>query len=387
MDAKLDSKKTKSHNEKKSIQGKSTEKIQKYTAIDLFAGIGGIRLGFEYPTSNPPKKYDGNTRIKTVGVCEINEKAIATYCNYFVDTKEESICRNILEYNTNQDITKITTNIDICMAGFPCQAFSMAGKREGTSDERGRLFYEVTRICKICEPKVIFCENVKGLMSMWGPTETDPDTNLKIGSVFRKMKSELENMGYTVHYTVLNSVNFGVPQNRERVYIVAFNKKKIKNDFFKFPNEIYDKTNVIDKILDPNPSVDLYLSEQYLNTLKKHRQYHESKSHGFGYVVKKKNEGMTSNALMCGGMGRERNLVYDPIQLPEMNGKGKKLNTEGIRMMSPLEWERLQGFPDDYTSIVPKTCRYNQLGNTVTVNVIQRIAVNIFKVLDDPDNQ
>ena len=90
---------------------------------------------------------------------------------------------------------------------------------------------------------------------------------------------------------------------------------------------------------------------------------------------------------MCGGMGRERNLVYDPIQLPEMNGKGKKLNTEGIRMMSPLEWERLQGFPDDYTSIVPKTCRYNQLGNTVTVNVIQRIAVNIFKVLDDPDNQ
>lgn len=382
MDRREDSKKTKSRGNRKPRCDDSIKELPRYTAIDLFAGIGGIRLGFEYPASRPPLHYDGDTRIETVGVCEIDEDAITTYCNYYTDVDRASIHRNVLDYAIPDE-----QNVDICLAGFPCQAFSMAGKREGTSDERGRLFYEVTRICRDCKPKVIFCENVKGLLSMGPPTELDHETNLKIGSVFRGMKSELEDMGYNVHYTVLNSIYFGVPQNRERVYIVAFNKDKIKKDTFEFPAQIHDDGNVIDNILDPNPSVDLYLSEQYFNTLKRHRQYHESKSHGFGYVVKKRNEGMTSNALMCGGMGRERNLVYDPIELPETNSKGKKLNTEGIRMMSPLEWERLQGFPDGYTSAVPKTHRYNQLGNTVTVNVIQRIAENIFKVLDDPDNQ
>ena len=384
MGGKKDPKKAKTRNEKKHVNKGSVGELPTYTAIDLFAGIGGIRLGFEYPTSRPPVKYDGNTRIRTVGVCEIDENAIATYCNYFNDTEKTSICRDIHDYGVNETEK---TCVDICMAGFPCQAFSMAGKREGTSDKRGRLFYEVTRICKIYKPKVIFCENVKGLLSMGGPTEIDPDTHLKIGSVFRGMKAELEAMDYTVHYAVLNSVYFGVPQNRERVYIVAFNNKKIRNDTFTFPIQTRDETNTIDNILDSNPSTDLYLSEQYLNTLKRHRQYHESKSHGFGYIVKKRNEGMTSNALMCGGMGRERNLVYDPIELPVTNDRGKKLNAEGIRMMSPLEWERLQGFPDGYTSVVSKTHRYNQLGNTVTVNVIQHISENIFKVLDDPDNQ
>ncbi len=384
MGRKKDSKKTESRKEKGPVCNDSAVELPKYTAIDLFAGIGGIRLGFEYPTSRPPVKYDGNTRMKTVGVCEIDDDAITTYCNYYTDTDRASIHRDVLDYGKKKEERQ---PIDICLAGFPCQAFSMAGKREGTWDERGRLFYEVTRICKECRPKVIFCENVKGLLSMGPPTELDPETGLKIGSVFRGMKSELEDMNYKVHYTVLNSTYFGVPQNRERVYIVAFNRDKIKKDTFKFPAQIPDDTNVIDNILDPNPSVDLYLSEQYFNTLKRHRQYHESKSHGFGYVVKKRNEGMTSNALMCGGMGRERNLVYDPIELPETNSRGKKLNTEGIRMMSPLEWERLQGFPDGYTSVVSKTHRYNQLGNTVTVNVIQRIAENVFKVLDDPDNQ
>lgn len=384
MGEKKDSEKMESRKEKKLAYGDSIEELPKYTAIDLFAGIGGIRLGFEYPTSKPPVKYDGNTRIKTVGVCEIDENAITTYCNYYTDTDKASINRDVLNYGKRKEERQI---IDICLAGFPCQAFSMAGKREGTWDERGRLFYEVTRICRDCKPKVIFCENVKGLLSMGPPTELDPETGLKIGSVFREMKKELESMEYHVHYTVLNSVYFGVPQNRERVYIVAINKKRIKKDTFEFPAQIDDETNVIDNILDPNPSIDLYLSEQYLNTLKRHRQYHEMKSHGFGYIVKKRNEGARSNALMCGGMGRERNLIYNPIKLPETNSKGKKLNTEGIRMMSPLEWERLQGFPDGYTSVVSKTHRYNQLGNTVTVNVIQRIAENIFKVLDDPDNQ
>lgn len=358
--------------------------LPRYTAIDLFAGIGGIRLGFEYPTTKPPAVYGGNTRIETVGICEINEKAISTYCNYYTDVNPKDIHRDILTYGNSDKEKQI---VDICLAGFPCQAFSMAGKREGTYDERGRLFYQVTRICRVCQPKVIFCENVKGLLSMGSPTELDPDSNLKIGSVFRGMKSELERMGYNVHYAILNSVYFGVPQNRERVYIVAFNKKKIKKDTFEFPIQKLDSGNVVDRILDSNPSFDLYLSEQYLDTLKRHREYHESKSHGFGYVVKKKDEGMIASALMCGGMGRERNLVYDPRELPDTNDRGKRFNTECIRMMSPLEWERLQGFPDGYTSVVPKTHRYNQLGNTVTVNVIQSIAKNIFKVLDDPDNQ
>lgn len=351
--------------------------IPTYSAIDLFAGIGGIRLGFERAFTD---KYTlmNSSRVKSVChmrttlVSDINTHSLKTYYSNF------PACDTVLDVHDITDEIIRTHDFDICLAGFPCQAFSMAGKREGENDKlgRGTLFYEVLRICntKYPRPKVIFFENVKGLLSM------------NKGETFKKMKKSLEDLGYKVFHQVLNSLYFGVPQNRERVYIVAFDVKQLGDVRFSFPNGRYDPSNTLDKIWDPNPTVDDYITEQYLTTLKRHREYHESKNHGFGYVVKHRDD--TSSAVMCGGMGRERNLEYDPKpDLPTVNSHGKPLNKEFLRFMTPREWELLQGFEPGYTSAVPKTRRYQQLGNSVTVPVIEAIACNIRTVLEQSSNR
>ena len=344
----------------------------KYGAFDLFAGIGGIRLGFERAFSDKYVLRNSGCvktvcHLRTTLVSDINPHSLKTYYSNFPK------CDTINDvYDISEDVIK-QHDFDICLAGFPCQAFSMAGKREGEQDSMGRgvLFYQVLRICnaKHPRPKVIFFENVKGLLSMNG------------GKTFKKMKKSLEDIGYKVFHQVLNSLYFGVPQNRERIYIVAFDVQQLGDVEFNFPEGRYDPSNTLDKIWDPNPTADDYITEQYLSTLKRHREYHESRNHGFGYVVKHRED--VSSAVMCGGMGRERNMEYDPKpDLPSVNSHGKPLNKEYLRFMTPREWELLQGFEPGYTSAVPKTRRYQQLGNSVTVPVIEAIARNIRAVLE-----
>ena len=341
-----------------------------YSVVDLFAGIGGIRLGFERAFSDTFKLPKTNgvmhvTHVSTVLTCDINEKSLKTYFHNFPKC---DVINDVCELKGNA-LRKY--KFDICLAGFPCQAFSMAGHREGLDDKkgRGRLFYEVTRICEKKRPMVIFCENVKGLQTMGK------------GKVLEGMLEELKRMDYEPYFDVLNSIDFGVPQNRERIYIVAFDKRRIPDPDFHFPHGSNPPGNTLDLIWDENPDPDSYMTVQYLDTLERHRELHESKNHGFGYVVKSRSD--TANAVMCGGMGRERNLLYDPRDdIPKVNSKGKPLNDRCIRVMTPLEWERLQGFPDGYTASAPKTRRYEQLGNSVTVPVIEAIARNIREVLD-----
>lgn len=346
-----------------------------YTAVDLFAGIGGIRLGFERAFTDSID--DSRTSyLRTIAACEKDEDAISTYVRNFDGTDRDLICRDVHDFN----LGSVGEHVDICLAGFPCQAFSMAGKRKGTDDDRGKLFYEVLRICDTeSRPEVIFCENVKGLLSMEPPSALDPKTGYRIGRTFSRMLGALKDAGYEPYYTVLNSRNFGVPQNRERLYIVAFDKEVYPDVDFRFPRGSANETTLAD-VWDPNPTTDLYISEQYLDTLKKHRAHHESLKHGFGYQVKKKSD--VASALMCGGMGRERNLLSDPKDgLPEFNARGKRISHE-IRTMSPEEWERLQGFEPGYTSAVCKTKRYCQLGNSVTVPVIEAVAREIRAVME-----
>lgn len=327
-----------------------------YRSIDLFAGIGGIRLGFEQAFGND---------IKTVFVSEWDKKAVETYKANFDDKID--IAGDITEVNEN-DIPEH----DILLAGFPCQAFSLAGHKKGFEDARGTLFFDVARIIKRHNPKVVFCENVKNLV------------NHDRGRTFKVIKEILEELGYVVFYKVLNSKNFGVPQNRERIYIVAF-RKDIAPKTFEFPEKT-DDTKVIKDIVDEHEvSPKYYLSTAYLESLKKHKERHASKGNGFGYEIRSTDS--VAGAIVCGGMGRERNLIIDNRLTnftPVTHIKGE-INREFVRKMTPREWARLQGFPNDFKFVVADTHLYKQFGNSVTVPVIRAIAEKIKKCLDNSD--
>ncbi|MEG1472708.1 MAG: DNA cytosine methyltransferase [Christensenella sp.] len=332
-------------------------------SIDLFAGIGGIRLGFDRAFKND---------IKTVFVSEWDEYAQKTYRANFKDNFEIA-----------GDITKINEKeippFDICLAGFPCQAFSLAGQRKGFDDNykglcRGTLFQDVARICEYHQPKVIFCENVKGL------------TTHDKGRTFKVICKTFEELGYKVFHKILNSKDFSVPQNRERIYIVAF-RNDIAPDEFIFPEKI-DSTRKIRNILEKKAvPAKYYLSDVYVETLRKHKARHEAKGNGFGYAIRNWDD--IAGAIVCGGMGRERNLLIDKRQtnlIPTTHIKGE-INKEGIRKMTPREWARLQGFPDTFNLPLADVHLYKQFGNSVTVNVIEAIATKIKEVLDDVKGQ
>ena len=328
-------------------------------SIDLFAGIGGIRLGFENAFRDT---------IETVFVSEWDVNAQKTYKANFKD-----------EFEIAGDITEIKENniptFDICLAGFPCQAFSLAGQRMGFDDNykgmcRGTLFLDGARICEYHKPKVIFCENVKGLVIH------------DKGRTFKIICNTFEALGYRVFFKVLNSKDFSVPQNRERIYIVAF-RNDIAPEKFIFPETTNNKTCLLNIREEKEVPVKYYLSDVYVETLRKHKARHEAKGHGFGYEIRDWND--IAGAIVCGGMGRERNLVIDFRQknlVPTTNIKGN-VNTEGIRKMTPREWARLQGFPDTFILPLADTHLYKQLGNSVTVPVITEIAKKIKEIIDN----
>lgn len=327
-------------------------------SIDLFAGIGGIRLGFEQAFGE---------ELKTVFVSEWDEYAQKTYKANFADSFEIA-----------GDITKISENdvpdFNICLAGFPCQAFSLAGQRKGFADDykgmsRGTLFFDVARICDKKKPKVIFCENVKGL------------TIHDKGRTFDIIKNTLREIGYTPFEHILNSKDFGVPQNRERIYIVAFRNDIAPKEFI-FPTPT-DSTKRIRDILEGPVPAKYYLSECYMQTLRDHKARHAAKGHGFGYEIRDWDD--VAGAIVCGGMGRERNLIIDKRQTdltPTTHIKGE-INKEGVRKMTPREWARLQGFPDSYKLVLADVHLYKQFGNSVTVPVIRAIAEKVKEVLEN----
>lgn len=330
----------------------------KYRAVDLFAGIGGIRLGFERAFGE---------EIETVFVSEWDKYAVDTYKANFKD-----------DFDIAGDITAIDEKdipgFDICLAGFPCQAFSIAGMKKGFDDDykgmcRGTLFLDVARICEYHKPKVIFCENVKGLVSH------------DRGRTFAVIKETFGKLGYKVFSKVLNSKDFGVPQNRERVYIVAF-RNDIAPEEFAFPDPTDDTKRLRDITEEEPVPSKYYISEKYWAFLKDHRARHEARGNGFGYEIREP-DGI-AGAVVCGGMGTERNLIIDKRQtelIPSAHVKGE-LNKEGIRKLTPREWARLQGFPDTFKLELADTRLYKQLGNSVTVNVIEAVAKEIKKALE-----
>jgi DNA (cytosine-5)-methyltransferase 1 len=323
----------------------------KFTFIDLFAGIGGFRMAMQ------------NLEGKCLFTSEWDEQAKKTYEANFGEVPFGDI--------TKEETKKfIPDNFDILCAGFPCQAFSIAGRRGGFEDTRGTLFFDVAEIIRRKRPKALFLENVKGL--------ANHDKGRTLSTILNVLRNDL---GYFVpEPMIINAKDFGVPQNRERIYIVGF-RNDINGAVFKYPTPTSKQRTFADIKEENEVCVKYYLSTQYLQTLINHKQRHESKGNGFGYEIIP--DSGIANAIVVGGMGRERNLVYDHRLTnfnPVTNIKGE-VNREGIRKMTPREWARLQGFPDDFVIPVADASAYKQFGNSVAVPAIQATAEKILQTI------
>lgn len=336
--------------------------MEKYKVIDLFAGVGGIRLGF----TQAAKEFGIDTEC--VFSSEIDDWACKTYRKNW----------NMDSHDPKCDITKVDEkqipDFDVLLAGFPCQAFSIAGKRGGFNDTRGTLFFDVARIIKEKRPKAFLLENVKGL------------TNHRSGKTLEVIINTLkEDLGYTVFYKVLNAKEYGLAQMRERIYIVGF-RDDCGGGGFSYPLPVPpEERKVIRDIMEENPvDARYYLSTVYIASMKAHKERHQALGHGFGYEIRSLDE--VAGTIVCGGMGKERNLIVDPRQTdltPTTHIQGE-YNKEGLRRMTPREWERLQGFPDDWTAGIANQHRYKQMGNSVAVPVIKAVSKQMIAELLNP---
>jgi len=326
-------------------------KKSSFQFIDLFAGIGGFRVALQ------------DLGGECIFSSEWDKEAKRTYSANFGEVPFGDITtQRVKDY--------IPARFDVLCAGFPCQAFSIAGRRGGFEDTRGTLFFEVAEIIKKHSPHAIFLENVKGLVGH--------DGGRTLATILNVLRNEL---GYFVpDPKIMNAQDFGVPQHRERIYIAGF-RKKSHAESFRYPAKLSKKLVFGDVKEKEVVATKYYLSTQYLTCLRRHRARHEGKGNGFGYSVIQDNE--VANAVVCGGMGRERNLVLDhriTDFTPQTNIQGS-VNKEGIRKMTPREWARLQGFPDRFVIPVSNASAYKQFGNSVAVPAIQATAKMILKAI------
>jgi DNA (cytosine-5)-methyltransferase 1 len=309
----------------------------KFKFIDLFAGIGGIRIPFD--------ELGG----KCILGSEIDKYAKTTYNSYFDDMPEGDIT-NIKPCEIN--------DFDVLVGGFPCQPFSQAGHRKGFHDTRGTLFFEIEKILRCKTPRAFLLENVKGLKGH------------DKGNTFRVIKESLETMGYYVTEQVLSAKDFGLPQNRERIYIVGFwNKEDFERFNFPIPTNI--KTRLGD-ILEKNVPEKYTISDALWAGHQRRKKEHKEKGNGFGYGL------FNADSVYTNTISARYYKDGSEI-LIEQKGKNP-------RKLTPIEAARLQGFPEALVLSAQKagvsdTQLYKQLGNAVPVNVIRSIAKNIINAM------
>ncbi len=314
-------------------------KNNKYKTLDLFAGIGGVRMGFE------------RAGFETVFGNDFDRFTKVTYDLNFEDVPL-----------VVEDISKIKSSdlpdFDILLGGFPCQPFSIAGYRRGFLDTgRGDLFFEIIRILRDKKPRAVFLENVKNLKSH------------DKGRTFNIISEALEDLGYHVKMKVLNSMEYGnVPQNRERVYIVGFKSKK-QCDLFEFPAPI-PLVKTVSDLLEKKVDNKYYYNLSSLYPILKEA----IKRKGVVYQWRRK-------------YVRENKSGVCPTLTANMGMGGHNVplirDDKGIRKLTPRECARLQGFPETYKlpADLADTKLYKQFGNSVTVTVIERVAECMYKAL------
>lgn len=363
-----------------------------YKTIDLCAGIGGIRRGYELAGC-----------FRNVLSAEIDKNACLTYKHLYGEDAMNDI--------TTEDFKKKVddTEYDVLLAGFPCQAFSRAGKKEGFMDKtRGTLFFDIAEIISRSHPKAFMLENVDNLIThekgQTFHTIIDVlvnDLNYKVIGV---TKDENGKLVYDARSFVRNSKNFGVPQNRPRVYIMGFSRDYYGDSVDSLPNTLPEKRkapiyNDLNDLLEMNADDKYFLSSGYVETLERHKARHEGRGNGFGYRIVNlpEIEHPISNAILAtGGSGKERNLVIDPkegVAGKIVPSKQTPLNDKGIRAMTPREWGKLQGFVNyafldkdgnDTFSFPEKLAdgpRYKQFGNAVTIPAVEEMAKFMKKCL------
>lgn len=309
--------------------------------VSLFSGVGGIDLAFE------------QAGFKTVFANDIDEFACKTFSRNFT---VPIVCDDIKNINEN-DIP----DCDCLVAGFPCQAFSIAGYRKGFEDTRGTLFFEIARILKKKKPAVVFLENVKNLVAHDN------------GKTFEVILNTLDEIGYHVRYMVLNACEYGnIPQNRERIYMVGFLNEDFANKFY-FPQPVR-LTNKLKDEIDFENKVDdkyYYTREKYPRIVEEMEKYNNQETlYQWRRLYVRQNKSNMSPTLTA-NMGTGGHNV--PLVITK----------HGIRKLTPKECFNLQGFPPNYDlPDISISQLYKQAGNSVCVTVIERIAENVFKVLN-----
>ncbi|PAK21531.1 DNA (cytosine-5-)-methyltransferase [Mycoplasmopsis agassizii] len=311
----------------------------RFTQIDLFAGIGGIRLGFQ--------KHGGRTIFSS----EWDKFAQKTYRINYGDTP-------------SGDITKIPANEipdhDILLAGFPCQPFSNAGLKLGFEDTRGTLFFNIASILKEKKPKAFLLENVKNLRTH------DNGKTLKV------ILTTLNELGYYVpDPQILNAYHFGSPQNRERIIIVGFHKSYLPKNFsnFVYPTGKINEKITVGDILEKNVDDKYTISDKLWNGHIERKKLHQKKGNGFGFSL-------FNNASKYTSTISARYYKDGSEALIQQEGKNP-------RMLTPRECARLQGFPENFVIPVSNAQSYKQFGNSVNINVIDAVAGKMIKFLEE----
>lgn len=316
-------------------------KKSNFRFIDLFAGIGGIRIPFQ--------ELGGECVMGS----EIDKFARTSYKAYFGEFPEG-------------DISQIKPceipDFEILTGGFPCQPFSLAGHKKGFNDTRGTLFFEIEKILRCKTPPAFLLENVKHLKGH------------DKGNTFRVILETLESIGYFVKEKVLRARDFGLPQNRERIFIVGF-IDKTHYDKFEFPEPTGEEVNV-GHILEKNPDPKYTISDALWAGHQRRKKEHGEKGNGFGYgIVNEKSEYTNTISARYYKDGSEI--------LIEQKGKNP-------RKLTPIEAARLQGFPEELVvkarlSGVSDNQLYRQFGNAVPVNVIRHIAKNMLQAMQSEE--
>jgi DNA (cytosine-5)-methyltransferase 1 len=305
--------------------------LNNWQFIDLFAGIGGIRIPFT------------ELGAQCVFSSEWDKHAQETYFQNY-------------NHRPEGDITQINEadipSFDLLLAGFPCQPFSHAGYKKGFEDTRGTLFFDICRIIKHHKPKVILLENVKGFKGH------------DKGNTFKVVGDAINDLGYTFYHSILNAKDFGVPQNRERIFIVGFlNEYYQHQEQFAFPQPISQKTKVFDILekyaIDPKYT----LSDKLWEGHQRRKIEHQRKGNGFGYSLFNELSAYTSTISARYYKDGSEILIAQANQNP--------------RKLTPREAARLQGFPESFKLPTSDVQAYKQFGNSVAVPVIRAIARQI----------
>jgi DNA (cytosine-5)-methyltransferase 1 len=314
------------------------ESSSKLKVGGLFAGIGGIELGFK------------KAGFEISWANEIDKNAAITHR---INHKHKLFEKDLKKLQTHE-----VEKIDILTGGFPCQAFSVAGYRKGFDDERGNVFFEILRFIDDLEPKVLFLENVKNLRSHDN------------GKTFKTIINELESRGYHLSYKVLNSSQYAnVPQNRERIYIVGFKDKEVYDNFeFPKPKKL---TKTINDLLDDEADEKFYYNKsKYYSQLKEKMKNRDTVYQWRRkYVRENKSKLCPTLTANMGTGGHNVPLIIDK---------------KDIRKLTPRECARFQGYDDNFilSDTLALSHLYKQIGNSVTVPVIEAIAKQIKKALN-----